>query len=589
MKLILIKSPILFTSILFFVFSFSILAESLNLPVDTDGWTVFTPSADSRIMYVSTTGNDATGLIYNQGSVGSDPFEPNGSIRPFKTYAAAYAHTRDGYADWILIRRGDIFTNETIGDQIRDGRNSSEPFLIAAYGGSGLSPVFKTGTESALIRTNTGIDWFAISGISFYAHTRDPDGINYTGPEGSAGIHQYVSPGNESQGVLIEGCKFRFYTNNTLNNYGNGMDIIFNRTVILDNYPEDHSHSQGLWAKSAKITIKESIFDHNGWYRQSDDIDPLNPEAEEATKFNHNIYLDNLTDSVIRDSLFLRASSMGNKIAIDLPDSSYNLVIENNLYVDGEIGIAMAEHYDYDYLINDISISDNVFTNIGRSRPTGRTLAWTISLGNMSNATISNNFLIHQPEDVLTNCSAFSTDGELHDINIINNIVYNMRFADGLKISNKDKKPNSNLLFSGNKIQLPEDAHYLINTSYDPSGIWTIKDNIYFSDRDEPYQFRMDGESRSYTQWLNDTGDTSSFTEYTFPDSTRSIELYQASIGENPSIDAFIESCRAQDRYDWDTRYSLAEVNSWLKAGFSIPVVKPENNRPFKPINLKIK
>ena len=53
------KTPISIMSILFI--SQFVLAQ---LPV-VNGWTVFTPSSDSRIIYVSSTGDDATAQIYS--------------------------------------------------------------------------------------------------------------------------------------------------------------------------------------------------------------------------------------------------------------------------------------------------------------------------------------------------------------------------------------------------------------------------------------------------------------------------------------------------------------------------------------------
>ena len=95
---------ILFIIVLFFSAQPAICGHII-LPQDSNGWTVFTPSADTRIMYVSATGNDSTGQIYSSTSeeVGSNPFNPSKNILPFATYEAAYANVRWGYPDWILI------------------------------------------------------------------------------------------------------------------------------------------------------------------------------------------------------------------------------------------------------------------------------------------------------------------------------------------------------------------------------------------------------------------------------------------------------------------------------------------------------
>lgn len=58
------------------------------LPQDANGWSVLTPSADSRLIYVSSSdGDDATAAVYLPGNseVGSDPFDPTINIKPYAT------------------------------------------------------------------------------------------------------------------------------------------------------------------------------------------------------------------------------------------------------------------------------------------------------------------------------------------------------------------------------------------------------------------------------------------------------------------------------------------------------------------------
>src|SRR5688572_21963771 len=79
---------------------------------DANGWTNFTPSGDSRVIYVSSTGNDS-----NSGLSASSPV---------KTIAKAKTLMRDLKPDWMLLKRGDTW-NESLGDWRRRGRSSTEP------------------------------------------------------------------------------------------------------------------------------------------------------------------------------------------------------------------------------------------------------------------------------------------------------------------------------------------------------------------------------------------------------------------------------------------------------------------------------
>ena len=74
---------------------------------DQSGWSVITPSKDSRIIYVSSSnGDDDLGEFYEPDDL-ADIASPE-NIQPFKTIEAAMANVRDGYPDWVLLLRGDV-------------------------------------------------------------------------------------------------------------------------------------------------------------------------------------------------------------------------------------------------------------------------------------------------------------------------------------------------------------------------------------------------------------------------------------------------------------------------------------------------
>ncbi len=71
-----------------------------NLPLEAQGWTVFTPSTDTRIIYVSSSdGNDASAETYTSAQI-NDPFNPPASIKTYKTVAEVRKQLRDNYPDW---------------------------------------------------------------------------------------------------------------------------------------------------------------------------------------------------------------------------------------------------------------------------------------------------------------------------------------------------------------------------------------------------------------------------------------------------------------------------------------------------------
>lgn len=98
---------------------------------DANGWSILTPSADSRLIYVSTSGDDGTAQTYTSVSaeVGADLYNP-GAVLPYATLDAALAQARAGYPDYILLRRGDTWTR-TAAIAMKAGRSATERMVLA--------------------------------------------------------------------------------------------------------------------------------------------------------------------------------------------------------------------------------------------------------------------------------------------------------------------------------------------------------------------------------------------------------------------------------------------------------------------------
>ncbi|MDX2248668.1 MAG: hypothetical protein SF052_17920 [Bacteroidia bacterium] len=174
-----------------------------QLPV-INGFTQFTPSSDSRIIYVSSSsGNDATAQFYSPSapSIGSNPFNPTGVIDAYQTLAAAKTHLRNGYPDWILLKRGDTFTNQSFELLNKSGRNRNEPLLIAAYGMASERPAVLTGANSFLLFINDTASYVSVVGIYAEPHTR-------SGTDEPVAINILNAPFRH---FLVEDCYFNLF------------------------------------------------------------------------------------------------------------------------------------------------------------------------------------------------------------------------------------------------------------------------------------------------------------------------------------------------------------------------------------------
>ena len=568
--------------VLFFALQYPCITFSgnIDLPKDVSGWTIFKPSDDSRIMYVAAGGNDTTAKFYDDDDsvVGADPFNPTGPINSFATYAAAKSQSRQGYPDWILLKRGDTFTvSGTFPIVPYEGRSDTEPSLLGSYGSSGVSPIVKIGADVVQAIRITGLasnSNITISGIDFYSYTRNPSDAGYVGTSGTqTGLFVY----NFENGLLIEGCKFRFFDDSILDNASTipADGLVLRRNIFTDHYAgPGQSHSQGLLIAAQNATLEENIFIHNGWYSVAGGT------PGEATIFNHNVYNSSPKGTTYIRNIFIQGSNMNNKFtAGSLGSNKYPITIENNLYIDGQQGIGFGNNTagnTYPFL--NVTIKDNVFTNIGKLDHL-QSIAWGIDVGYDSTGTaITNNLLINQTNSDVTGVIPFIIAGIQTSLSINRNIVYNWKFADTFRVmatgaQNSTGVTKTNVSFTNNTISNPTNAGYFVKADTTVSGL-SFDGNRYYGDKAESALFRIGSIDYSLSGWQTASRDNSIFDQISFSDSTRSVETYMHSIGETATIDAFIAKCRAQDRYNWDIRFTADKVNSWIKNGFYI---KSEN------------
>lgn len=514
-----------------------------------EGWSVFEPSADTRIIYVSS-------------SAGKDTYPGTSPKKPKKTLAAALSVAREGHPDWVLLARGDVW-HESL--YYKEGRSRREPFVIATYGDSATRPLLKTGAGPAIERPGLRYNNFAIVGIAFYAHTRDPDSPEFQGPEGSKGFNFYSKPNKTGKGVLIEDCWFHFYAGNSIQGEGSNEDIVIRRNVFTNSYANG-SHAQGLHSKNVSILLEENVFDHNGWYRRAGSPDDKQAGGR-GTMYNHNTYSVDQHRTTFRGNIFLRPSSIGNKWTANAgAGSTSDIVIDDNLYVDGEIGISLGGNDKVEPLrFKNITISNNVMLNIGRSRPTNRTLGWCIDVDDWDGGKVTGNLCVNQPDPGLNNVRALAVDGVTRDVRITGNVFHGLHTSKALVVFAGGSDQNG-IVFADNRLQGLGDRALLVRSIEALEG-YSFQGNAYeIAPGSRP--FELEGVRSDFEGWKNVSGETGSERKLAFPEPVRSIEGYQRSIGGPPTIAAFIEGARAQSKLHWRPEYTAHTVNEWIRAGY---------------------
>lgn len=276
-------------------------------------FTTFTPSVDTRQVFVSATGNDA-----NDGL---------SSATPKLTIAAGVALLRDGFPDWLLLKAGDTFTNQAFAaNWLLSGRSPSERMLIGAYG-SGARPVVRMTDAPAFRRQGGGaspavLANLAMVGLRLEGYLKTPSDTS-----------SLVSIIKETHDLLIEDCVF-YGAGQAINCIGAlgalNQNIVVNRCIMAEMDSTNAAHNQCFYASyTTGIVVTDCVLDHNHF---------TNPD-----QFKHNIYIDsNCGPVVFERNITTRACCNGAQIR---PGGSvrYNIASEcpiSFLVADGDGSIA---------------------------------------------------------------------------------------------------------------------------------------------------------------------------------------------------------------------------------------------------------
>jgi hypothetical protein len=539
---------------------------------DVNGWSILTPSADSRLIYVSNSGNDSAAKPYfrSDAEIGSDPFNPGGSIQPYATITAALAQMRNNYPDYVLLKRGDTWA-ATATIFPKAGRSVAERSVLGYYGSNSTRPVVKFyGVD--LSRAS----YSAVIGIQFVASQRNPASPDFTGFNTNvSGLNALGGYNNTVVGgLLIEDCWFDWFDGNVLQSPLTTApvltDVIVRRNIFTNNY-SSAGHSQGLYSDRASILLEENIFDHNGWYQQA-----VNNVATDggATFFNHNTYFGETRNTIFRKNLFLRASSIGSKFTSNTPSGinqvkTWNLQIDNNLYVEGEIGISLGGNDDQNNgpRWRNVYVTNNVMMHIGRTQPTKRTLGWGLDVQDWQGGLVQGNIFTAWGDSVLLNNNyALHSAGDTTGVEYSKNILYNLVGGNPM-ISFQNPGTQGGIKFFGNEIQV---TSTLMFNDLTEQGIF--HDNYYSSTLDQSRWFTATGAHYvSLADYRSRTGDTTSIAgTRRYVDPNRTLETYLTSQGLATDMNSFVAELVQQSKFNWRPALNAEAINAYIRNGFCI-------------------
>lgn len=578
---------------------------SFTLPAqDANGWSILTPSVDSRVLYVSEIGDDtnaaANGVyVYGDGSEFTDWFADEGQVA-FATIEAAQAYMRDGYPDYLLLNRADDFTL-TGKINIKAGRSASERSVYGVYG-SGARPqiIALTSVNLLSIQNKNNI---AVVSWDFYPPWLDPESPDFLGwdwisPLDSSAISTF---GGESiSGILVEDCRARFFnrliTTTSANDGGFISDIILRRNVPAYTYKTDANatHAQGFGLGVGSYLIDENVFVNCGWYDNTSDtnIDENHPSGlAGGTQFAHATYINSPVETIICRNLISQASSIGHK----LTSSSLDFRLHTALTGAEETEVHFRDYVPVEKMFYPFTF--NVTTDLDALIPvtaiSGANNRFTIAPTDFSgdNTASVGNWLVPTQNYIRTydlaiydelmvggeivasiggNTDLDNENPRFRDVYIqgvtgvqIGNwrptgraLGYgpDLSDADGFVITELLMTPTTNPAVT-NKKPFSVDG-YINDISLTNSVMQGMGDAIYTSDDT--------GASAEVSSSVVNIPDSE------FVDPNRTIETYLQSIGETATIDHFNTLLLEQGKHNWDERLLSSTIMRYFREGFAL-------------------
>ncbi len=514
-----------------------------------NGYTTFDLSPDSLVIYVSS----------SEGDDANDGLTPETAVATPKRGADL---VRDGSPDFLLFKRGDTWRGLDIGDtsverRFKSGPDPDHPLVIYSYGDSTVRPRLEI--DKAFV-DDDGHDRsnLAIVGLALVSYPKIPGDAEFNGADG--GATRFVGTGKN---ILME---------DNYVEYGefivqNVSEVEVRKNVIYRSYhvgtckPGDPNgdptyRPSGIFAGSVSgLLIEGNVFDENGW----------NPDVAEAcaTIYNHDLYLSGNSGLTVRDNLILRASSIGIKMSSSGPGGSSDILISENLFAEGEIGLSMGGNADTEYRFTDAVVRDNIFTDIGRSQPTGRGLTWYIDIIDNDGSEVRDNLLVNQP-DLPNPYGIHLAGGSNRDVVVEDNAIFGLQRRAILVDAGNAW---STLRIAGNTVTADADQSCLVDHE-GSFGAFDYDANEYFSPASPDTWFCVDGAQLGIAAWSAASGEANAADAGPVDVELRNLDTYAQVLGVGTTIADFAEAARAQSRHTYDDETTAASASAYIRAGY---------------------
>lgn len=512
-----------------------------------DGWTVLTPSSDTRKVYVSSSKGD-------DGYNGLFP-EPAGFQSldgPKATISAGKNVLRDGKPDWLLLRRGDTWTGQSFGAWQLKGRSASERMVIGAYDPIGFRAntvarprIITPAAEHGLIAFGGGQ-----AGTHNYLAIVDLDMEPASWVEDYNGITWH-----EGHDLLVEGCRFTKY--HSAIGTTDGQNLSFRRNVIYQ-------------------TARNSF------------------------------YLGGIDGLLVEDNILYQvtnATYVNNWVLAYVDHTNTGVTVRNNMAVDCSVGILVRCSGTVDGNVvfhchrgislggkdgDNIGVSGGALLSVNRNAVTDTITQASstpsgFNLENIGSCLLEGNIVanyISGPDPNAFEMMTLDTPLKvMKNVTFRRNVTYGFNRFQVYLINDGTVGAVENIAFENNTFHgTTNDALILVKDSLAMAEITSSGNRFYSPESPAPpsdtwMEFSL-GTPKSVAQWKTATGDSTStagaITWGPGVPSQAKIAAYAQSIGAGSTLAAFMATAILQRKGNWLLPYTAGAYNAHVRACFDL-------------------
>jgi hypothetical protein len=542
---------------------------------DANGWTVVTPSANSKIIYVAPTGSDS-----NSGL---------SQAAPVKSFKKAESLLVSGQPDEILLESGQTY-NDAFLNWIYSGEDPQDPLLVSYYNPTPalpvVLPVIDTGTNPAGFATpinqpnnNATINYVDVIGLQFQANLFNPSSPNFNISGGGGGNGLYIE--NPANSLRFEDDSFSYYHYNM--NIEGVEGPISNVTIYrcVDDYAycPNYGHSQGLYAYNvSNISVLQSTFDHDGWDSAV--------STSEDLGFNHDIYIASTCSGFVAQQNILAEAAFAGIMARAGGD------IDNNLFVDDAIAVAYGQANGADSTVGGVTgtLEGNMVVG-DKTYDDGQAYGQGFDIGNIDptgGLVVANNIITQDSENAKPAIQLDAATGTYNpslcvgenNVTIENNITDG--FREGIEIDSRFQdgvSPAVAGIYAYNDVTV-KDNHFLNASTneiahanaWDGATEFWSGDSYYDSVLAQANWTTVAGYAIPFSTWITnyDIGAKQLTSLAQFPNPNVSVAGYDATIGGPGSFQDFLANADLMNISNYQSQYQAIAAIDYIQSGFGV-------------------